>query len=177
MSEIKLGQLIEGAAERDAIHVAVTPVLAGENLYPAQRVTLTGGLARPGEPAVGIVDPYLSHAVPKGAMFWLCLLPGTVTGMRHHWAHPRFDDEDEHTDAEEWMRNFAKQADLTFEQVLSAGRTYLATGAYFVQRDSSAAQDAAHRLGSEFWRRYAEITGERVPEDIRDEDAPFSCSC
>ena len=34
MNEIKLGKLIDGPAERDAIHIAIAPVVANERLKP-----------------------------------------------------------------------------------------------------------------------------------------------
>ena len=89
----ELGKLpLEGAA-RDAIHVAIAPVVAAYMVYPAQRVgPMVDGRYGPHPPDgkhLGIVDPYLDHPVPAGASFWLCLFPGTVTGMRHHWSAPR----------------------------------------------------------------------------------------
>jgi len=91
----RLGRLIEdGDRRRDAIHVAVAPVTASERLAPGQHVGLPGEddpeLAGPGEPPVGIVDPFLAAPVEKGQRFWLFLYPGTVTGLRHVWTHPAF---------------------------------------------------------------------------------------
>ncbi len=91
MNEAKLGQLIDSTAMRDAIHVAIVPVTAPCDLEPGTHVDSTGypaGYVDLG--AVGIVDPYLRRTVKKGERFWLCLYPGTVTGMRHHWTHPAF---------------------------------------------------------------------------------------
>jgi uncharacterized protein (TIGR02996 family) len=91
MSELKLGQIIEGPADRDAIHVAVAPVVAGVDLEPGQHVGLfPDGTAKPTHPHIGIVDPYLRGRVNRGQQFWLFLYPQTVTGMRHEWQHPAF---------------------------------------------------------------------------------------
>ncbi len=93
----ELGKLIEGTAFRDAVHVAVAPVEAGEIVHPGDRVWLrddgTVSISTVGDhKAVGVVDPFLEEAtaVPKGAKFWLFLFPGTVTSLRHSWTHPAF---------------------------------------------------------------------------------------
>lgn len=98
MSEnLGLGKIIpdDAAVDRDAIHIAVAPVVAGEWLEPSQRVYLEHGMAwsyhlkfvvKP----VGIVDPFLGVSVEKGQRFWLYLFPGSITSLRHDWTHPAF---------------------------------------------------------------------------------------
>lgn len=81
---------------RDAIHLAVEPVVAGEDLAVGQRITYVNGKAyglRTGEEAIGIVDPFLSQRVKEGEKFWLVVLPRMITSLRHVWSHPAFPDE------------------------------------------------------------------------------------
>lgn len=92
-----LGRLCGDDARRDAVHVAVAPVVAGMDLLPGAHVGLTqdmqavlGPRAACGTDAVGIVDPFLHSPVKKGERFWLVLYPGTITGLRHVWTHPAF---------------------------------------------------------------------------------------
>lgn len=92
----KLGAIIEGPCGRDAVHVAVAPVEAYEEMEPGTHVWLTpAGKAAyyaPGtavEP-VGIVDPFLTESVKQGERFYLFLYPNTVTSLRHVWTHPSF---------------------------------------------------------------------------------------
>lgn len=94
----KLGKLItDGDRRRDAIHVAVAPVTATCVMKPGtwcefaqagntELVTTATG----DNPVVGVVDPYLAHEVGPGDRFWLFLLPGSITGLRHIWTHPAF---------------------------------------------------------------------------------------
>lgn len=98
MNDIKLGELIEGAdARRDALHVAVAPVKAGENLAPGDKVQFDPSssevqLAQPGKPFVGVIDPFLTTIVEKGRWCWLFVHPdGVRRPMRHEWSHPAFD--------------------------------------------------------------------------------------
>ena len=91
----QLGHLIEdGDRRRDAIHIAVAPATAAERLAPGQHVGLVraGDVERVGpcDRPIGVVDPFLTAAVEPGQRFWLLLYPGTITGLRHIWAHPAF---------------------------------------------------------------------------------------
>lgn len=93
-----LGQIIEDTAERDAIHIAIAPVVAAGRVYPGQHVALLGNgpqvaAVLPTDPnrPIGIVDPFLTHPVEAGTKFYLFLYPQTVTGLRHEWTHPAFD--------------------------------------------------------------------------------------
>lgn len=91
MSDLKLGQIIVGAASRDAVHMAVAPVVAWETLKPGQHVGLLAGNATPaGLPHIGIVDPFLKEPVKEGEKFWLFLYMGSIGGLRHEWTHPAF---------------------------------------------------------------------------------------
>ncbi len=96
MSDVpEVGKLIEpGEGRRDAIHVCVAPVEAGERMRPGWRVRLEDGkgfMAREGwssadnalvliDEIVGIVDPFLplDKYVQEGEVFWLFLMPGST---------------------------------------------------------------------------------------------------
>lgn len=92
-----LGQTPGDDARRDAIHLAVVPVVTRFSQAPGRRVGLTGRRVGNdyevdtcvGEP-VGILDPYRQGEVPAGGRCWLFLFPGTITGLRHVWSHPAF---------------------------------------------------------------------------------------
>lgn len=96
MEAPKLGRLVEGNLGRDAVHVAIVPVEAGQELWPGGHTGIgEDGLAynalMRNVKAVGIVDPFLATSVDKGQRFYLCLFPGTITSLRHVWSHPAFD--------------------------------------------------------------------------------------
>lgn len=91
----QLGQLIQdGERRRDAVHIALAPVTAAERLAPGQHVGLVQAgnveLVGPCQDNIGIVDPFLTKDIEPGQRFWLCLYPGTITGLRHLWTHPTF---------------------------------------------------------------------------------------
>jgi hypothetical protein len=85
-----LGELAADTARRDAVHVAVAPVVAGENLHPGHHVALKDGRAFAKGQTIGVVDPFLTADVQEGERFWLFLYPNTVTSLRHVWTHPAF---------------------------------------------------------------------------------------
>lgn len=87
-----LGTLIDDSAKRDAIHLAVEPVCAGETLYPGQQIGITKGLAySSASKKLGIVDPFLTAPVFPGSKFWLIVFPRQITSLRHVWDHPDFE--------------------------------------------------------------------------------------
>lgn len=98
MAEIKLGSLIDDyGLKRDAVHVAVTPVIADEDLSPGQHVGITNGkyAVTTADHLIGIVDPFLTEPIKEGQKFWLFMYPNTVKSLRHDWSHPNLDDADE----------------------------------------------------------------------------------
>lgn len=86
-----LGGFPSESARRDAIHIAVAPIVAGEPLAPGEHVGVEDRKAtRWTETMIGVVDPFLKECVSEGQTFWLFLYPGTVTSIRHVWSHPAF---------------------------------------------------------------------------------------
>ncbi len=119
--EARLGEIITEVGEqnqRDAIHIAVVPVVAGCALRPGQHVGISadGKTATQVGPYVGIVDPFLmAPAVRDGQTFWLCLYQGQVTTLRHEWTHPAFPSvsqpqgRSQIEDSKAWLRQYAKR--------------------------------------------------------------------
>lgn len=113
VSDVTLGKLLTGGEKRDAIHIAIAPVVAGQRLAPGVQVgfledSKSGRVGIDAEP-IGIVDPFLLQSVEKGQRFYLFLFPGTVTSLRHDWTHPAFT-EAVHVpdpDSEKWLRKYA----------------------------------------------------------------------
>ncbi len=97
--DLGIGELITTPQAKDATHIAIVPVIAGEMLYPAQHVGLIsipgvqpyvvgGGAIVP----VGLVDPYLKNRVMPGDEFWLFIYPGKYRALRHAWVSEAFPD-------------------------------------------------------------------------------------
>ncbi len=95
-----LGTIHEEQQYRDAIHLGVEPVEAGENLPVGADIGIAedgkaylSGKKKNNVKGVGIVDPFLQNAVQKGEKFWLVVYPRKITSLLHVWTHPDFPDE------------------------------------------------------------------------------------
>lgn len=84
MNPIPLGSIItDPHAGRDAVHIAIIPMIATRTLQPGERLRN------------GVVDPFLTAPIAPGERYYLCLFPHSVTSLRHVWQNPAFADEDE----------------------------------------------------------------------------------
>lgn len=94
-----LGKIHQYTEHRDAIHLGVEPVEAGERLSPGDHIFLRDGKAYSirctSMKGLGIVDPFLTEAVEPGQRFWLVVYPREITSLRHVWEHPDFPDSQE----------------------------------------------------------------------------------
>lgn len=185
-----LGTIIDATAGRDAIHLAVEPVEAGEKIFPGQHVSLTNGISKASGKLVGIVDPFLPGPVFPGQMFWLVVYPRQITSLRHVWEHPGFPASGlpepglvapapevltrtsaEMKASEAWIENWASRFSLSYDEVIYGARDYLKDGNYL----SGGELLEGEYVPAEFWTHYERVTGETVED--RDRGTFFSCSC
>lgn len=176
---LKLGQLIEGEQQRDAVHVAVSPAIAGVKLYPGQHVSLLDGVAAPTGTPIGIVDPFLLMPVEAEKQFWLFLYPGSITSLRHDWTHPAFANPEvpktalgakDLSASEMWIRNYAERHcdGLGYDTLMQAAHDYVDHGDYL----SQGGRFEGMYIDDEFWTHFAAITGKTC-----NGGSFFSCSC
>ena len=113
-----LGMIHFKKEKRDAIHLAVEPVIAGvDTLKPGDRIGIVNGVAYPvgyqyvpsinqepikedgvnrvgftrmNIPYQGIVDPFLTKGPKFKEAFWFVMKPREVRSLRHVWEHPDF---------------------------------------------------------------------------------------
>ena len=122
-----IGKIITEEAGRDAIHIAVLPVTAGQDLLPSDEVGISGDVAgKHCKPLVGIVDPFLKPGiVEKGQRFFIYLFPNTISSLRHVWAHKDIPDTlggepapkvppGDKAESEAWLREYAKRVNPYF---------------------------------------------------------------
>jgi hypothetical protein len=183
--DIGLGKLVaDPAQQRDAVHIACIPVVAGETLAPGARVTMLDGLAfaTGATDGIGVIDPFLAEVVPKGARCWLMLLPGSIRSLRHEWRHPAFpsaapDDVigDPRVYAEHVLRAFvAQHENVDYDELIGA----LTSGEGYTQHESESLRNATNvpETKAEFWRLLEILAGRKFSEEHR-ADAYFDCSC
>jgi hypothetical protein len=184
-NEPEIGKLIEDNPKRDAIHIAVAPVIAAHRLTPGVKVGLNEfkqASSRSGNP-IGVVDPYLSRPVEKGQKFWLFLFPKTITALNHVWEHPAFPDvetpapeETEKQKSETWLRDFAETVEADYEDMMYTASTHCGEqrwGDYLCDGGKWEGQGTP----KEFWKHYEIVTGKKPREDGYGSPGIFSCSC
>lgn len=181
-----IGKLVPADADKDAIHIAVLPAVAGEVLRPGQQVLLDHGelVGVPsGVKSLGIVDPFLTGHIFAGDRVWVFLHPNTVTGMRHHWQHPDVPEEVGHSSrpgvlqskrdrAELWLRNFADRYDFNYDEfVANEGLDMRARRPFNGPDDFEEGDDE-----DQFWENLEIVTGKEFGTVHRDQ-AVWRCSC
>jgi hypothetical protein len=202
MDPIKtIGTILTGDEARDAIHIAVLPVVCGEErgLQPGEAVTLAHGTSDVAIRArddyglmrsIGIVDPFIAlHQdadksgnvrwnVKKGERFWLFLHPNSVTGMRHHWQHPAVDRPAEvRSDAEAWLHRFAEKWGFDYETLIRVADNPTGDWDYITAHGNDL--HSTSELGEDydlFWQNLALLTG-RTYDVAHKERVHWSCSC
>jgi hypothetical protein len=178
---LKLGQLTDEVQRRDAIHIAVVPVVAGAVLAPGAKVEIVDDTAVPADPGVGVVDPFLRAEVKAGQRFWLFLNPGSITSLRHEWTHPAFPLVDETLvrdainrlggDSQQWLSEFAKQGGVSYDELIEA----LEEGES-ISFNNETTRDEAQSQPDEIWRHFEVVTGKQVSQEHRN-GFFFSCGC
>lgn len=175
-----LGTIIGPEEKRDAIHLAVEPVIAGETLRPGEHIRVRDGVAWPAweDNGLGIVDPFLTSHVRKGERFWFVMYPRQVRSLRHVWTHPAFPDadaaplpqaNDEKSYAEAWIRRYAASIDVGYNDLIESAGKFLDSGDYMDRGDTLEGVSTS----KEFWAQYSVLTG----RDVGNPGNFFSCSC
>lgn len=191
---VNLGGKPAQPAVRDALHIAVISMPAGDWLNPGEPVRIYSGTVvgcdRNDKDCIGVVDPYISYAA-KDDLVWVCLNPNTVTTVQHVWEHPAFDisalkplPKPTKEESEAWLRDFCSKADCPDYDILIAAATdqkvepadedyypvaYKLTDEYL----HFGGRDAHGRIPFEMWDHIENVTGEKC--FLRPKR--FSCSC
>lgn len=154
--------------QKDAVHVAIVAVKAGEPLSPGDHVSVKNNVALLGSEAIGIVDPFLSDALNEGDSFYLCLYPETVTGMRHEWNHPAFDDL---ASAKDEMKRLAGAFHISYHHIMEACEAFARGEDFCFWSDYGPDLMYSHRdkVAALFYK----ITGKTFDA----EHASFRCAC
>lgn len=170
-----IGKLLKDTAQRDAIHIAVAPVVAARSLVPGSRV----GLTESGEADnlmgkdIGIVDPFLEAPVKRGQRFFLFLFPNTITGLRHEWLHPAFEG-DTRSESEIYLRSFAERLFSYYGNDEGEGSRFklLMSQAEHGSFGTDIEYGDDCQPTAEFWDHFERYTGKKVVRHTH-----FRCAC
>lgn len=182
-----LGTIIGESAGRDAIHLAVEPVIAAHSLRPGDDVGFVEGGVGECDNPVGIVDPFLKAKVKKGERFWLVVYPRQITSLRHVWTHPAFGEpgipmpDNRKAASEAWLRNFCETEDCPgYETVMEAVTNDKEEGGdgnfgWWKEDDYIGFRgiDAHASIPPEFWEHVENVIGRKLSKH----QSSFTCSC
>lgn len=166
-TQSKMGKILSGENQRDAVHVAVVPVFAHRKLFPGQHVGVEGNKTSDRAVNVGIVDPFLTSPIFDGQQFYLYLYPNTIQSLHHVWTHPAFEVSKKVSEAEQWLRFFAETHRHSYEEMLKE-----ALNSDMCFGDTSV-NDIDEETKTKFWDYIEEVTRRKVPERL----SYFRCAC
>lgn len=177
--KILFGAILSGDEKRDAVHVAVAPVMASDPLKPGQHVGLMAGsqtVVSADCTPIGIVDPFLRGMVQPGQWCWLFLYPQTITSLRHNWTHPAFAQLESElikvpSSDEKWLREYASRLNVGFQDLIDSAHGWVKCG----ERMCRGGILEGESTSPEFWEHFQRYTGREVPEDKR--SSFFTCAC
>lgn len=185
----KIGHVHDTDPGRDAVHIAVLPVVAGETLHPGTHVDVRDGVAlaatEHAPTNLGIIDPYLPKAVQAGERCYVFLYPQTITSLRHVWTHPEIHDLPDHVARQaldalggerssRWLRRFAELHAHTYERLIEEATEVAKTGRGSIGTRMN--DDPSELMTTEFWEHIKNVTGVTVLDTV-DTRAPFACAC
>lgn len=164
--QVQIGKLIDKNGRPDAVHVAIAPVVAIEDLEPGQRIGFASesrervahnGVVK----LIGIVDPFLSVDVKRGDRFFMFLDPNTITSLRHEWTHPDFVP----TNAQGELARYAREQGVDYERLMD------------IMDCGSRGNDeqVESTLPGYIWDYWERVTGETADENRRTEY--MGCAC
>mgnify|MGYP001566110368 CR=1 FL=1 len=173
MNTTKLGELINSEQPRDAIHIAIAPVVSDILLKPGDKIALVENsltkVSKNGK-HIGIVDPFLEKQIEPGEWFWMLLFPQTITSLKHEWTHPSFLD-NSMSESEKWIREFADSVGLGYQTLLDGADNWIKYEEYLCFGGLL----EGYAVPDEFWTHYENITKQKIEESKK--DSFFTCSC
>lgn len=195
-----LGTIIGPHEKRDAIHLAVIPIMAPDEISPGQHVDREGYLTNKySERAVGIVDPFLKNPVNAGEWFWVVLYPRQITSLRHVWSHPAFPEEDKLTlnvgtgngdigfselsefeKSEKWIKLYAEELGVNVKDLLDGADNFINSNGreyYLGEPNNYGMYPYFEGLGTNlyFWDHYEIIRGVKINPELKHNFFSYSC--
>lgn len=179
----KIGHMLEGPGDKDAIHIAVVPVQLGEDMEAGAAVNVVNGKAyRAYATAIGILDPFLNNSMLfEDSWVYMFLYPNTITDLRHEWTLSSYDNNSTQVEmprldpeAVEWLENFAHSHGTSYDALLVRCKEA-------IEDDDSSPYITfygtdIHEVPHGFWNNFRKATGwEADPMKLL--KITFSCSC
>lgn len=121
-----LGKTPDEAGTKDAVHVAIVSVRAGEYIARGQRFKMNEfNEAVSDSNGFAVVDPFRKSDVTRGDVFWGLLDQREVPNVRHVWDHPEIKEftPTRETQKNKSLQDCADKLKMTYEDLMSAVKT------------------------------------------------------
>lgn len=170
MSKSVLGREPEVFGEKDAVHVPIVSVRAGQYLIPGLPCSLDGrGEAQLNKiNPIGIIDPFRQSDIEKGQLCWLLLYPHIVIDVKHTWKMAEEQEFEEDTadddvySEDNLMLGTATRLNLSVTALMEAMRR--AFGGDPIEYVGN--QRLIDNLPSrDLWDKWCELTGNELDDD------------
>jgi len=178
ISSVLMGQAAQ-MAQRDAIHIAIAPVVAYEYLLPGSPINFAEAgncelVKLDQENPIGVVSPWIKDGVKRGDRFYMLLNPNSITSLRHDWSHPAFFANQDQNESVLYINKFADMFGYDYETFLRLAESYERYGDYHYD-NSESYKDVDYGVygWEDFWQHYSKVTGREVGEKY----GFFTCSC
>jgi len=193
-----LGTIIGPEEARDAIHLAVENVVAGQILRPGDHIGFLadGTVGTSAKKLLGIVDPFIERNVKPGERFWLVVYPRQIKSLRHVWTHPDFPEsadlpkpqavpapvveapqieltvseavDDALDRARIWIQDYCDDMNIEYDDLMWHTEAHLRNNWHYWAEGE---KFEGEWLPEEFWDHCETLTGKRGSGSF------FSCSC
>lgn len=118
-----LGKLQDKAGVKDAVHVAIVSVRAGQLIKPGSRCSLNEfNEAVVNNKGYGIADPWLKSNIKTGDIFLLILGQNEIPNVRHVWEHPtiKFDEPTRDVKLNIYIQEQSENLGVTYNELMNA---------------------------------------------------------
>jgi hypothetical protein len=159
-----LGKLQDKAGVKDAVHVAIVSVRAGQLIKPGSRCSLNEfNEAVVNNKGYGIADPWLNSNIKTGDIFLLILGQNEIPNVRHVWEHPtvKFDPPTRETKLNGYMVNMANELGVSYKELMDAAELLVEKGRETKYSGSKTKEDIEGFEWYEFWSEWSSETGHK----------------
>jgi len=160
---ITLGRNPTEVGVKDAIHVAIVSVRAGESLHPGRRVTLNEHREAVNDAkGIGVADPFLKSRIKKGDNLWILMDASQIANVQHTWDHELDFSPPERVVAEgKQLARYADMLGVTYTQLTDAAYKLIDEGVSSEYEGTLSQEELENALDDmwDFWYDWEEETG------------------
>lgn len=169
---------------KDAIHIAVAQVGAGELMKPGDHIGFKNNTSTAYKfevNTIGIVDPFLKKEVSKGQLFYMFLYPNSIHSLEHNWMHPAFASSEDKKKSKEFLdellnRDCVMYGDHPqFDDTLERFKKGDVMSCWYGDTVTDFLRSGPEER-KKFWDSLEIVTGITATKEQREQDS-FSCSC